>query len=238
MDYSEKKKMSQIKIPKSKEIFYFDHEVYDEKLLGPFISKENLDYILTECEKVVCMSHVKKANFEKQIIKKWIYIFGIISIIIFLIFLFILYYTPRYNNAKTLYYIAFSCGIFGNFILFIVIFYNILKKKVIGKHIEDFIYEELTNYFKSVKNNIEQLSFKYDKKKKAIILSYPEYKERKNKKKIKFDKRESEFLLESQNFYFPSRESANLIVHSFDNFSPRENLISLLKNDNKKKKRK
>jgi hypothetical protein len=238
MDLHEKKKLAQLKIPQSSEIFYFDHDVYDEKILGPFISKENFDYILTECEKVVCMSHIKKVNFEKQTIKKWIYIFGIISIIIFIIFLIILLYIPRHNNTKTLYYVGFSCGIFGYFILFIIIFYNIFKKKVIGKHIEDFVYEELTNYFKSVKNDVEEISFKYDKKKKMIILSFPEYKERKNKKKIKFGTRESEFLLESQNFYFPSRESANLIVHSFDNFSPRDNLISLLKNDNKMKKKK
>ena len=238
MDLSAKKRITQIKIPQSEEIFYFDHDVYDEKILGPFITKENFDYILTECEKVVCMSHIKKAKFEKQIIKKWIYIFVIISIIIFLIFLLILYYIPRYNNTKTLYYIAFSCGIFGYICLFIIIFYNIFKKKVIGKSIEDFVYEEVTNYFKSVNNNIEEISFKYDKKRKMIILSFPEYKQRKNRKKIQIDKRESDILLKSNNYYLPTRESDNLIVHSFDNFSPRDNVITILKNDNKMKKRK
>ena len=184
------------------------------------------------------MSHIKKAKYEKQIIKKWIYIFVIISIIIFLIFLLILYYIPRYNNTKTLYYIAFSCGIFGYICLFIIIFYNIFKKKIIGKSIEDFVYEEVTNYFKSVNNNIEEISFKYDKKRKMIILSFPEYKQRKNRKKIQIDKRESDILLKSNNYYLPTRESDNLIVHSFDNFSPRDNVITILKNDNKMKKRK
>ena len=179
MEFEEINKIHQIKIPQSEEIFYFVHDVYDEKALKPFITKENFDYILTECEKVVCLGHIKKAKFEKQIIKKWIYIFVLISILIFIFFLIILYYSPRYNKGKKLYLISICFGIFGYLILFFVILYNFCKSKIIGKNIEDFVDEELTKYFNQIKTTLDEINFRYDKKKKMIILSYPEYNHRK-----------------------------------------------------------
>ena len=214
MEFEEINKIHQIKIPQSEEIFYFVHDVYDEKALKPFITKENFDYILTECEKVVCLGHIKKAKFEKQIIKKWIYIFVLISILIFIFFLIILYYSPRYNKGKKLYLISICFGIFGYLILFFVILYNFCKSKIIGKNIEDFVDEELTKYFNQIKTTLDEINFRYDKKKKMIILSCPEKKERKHKIKNKLSQRNELFL--GKNIIVQRKENGNLIVNSFD----------------------
>ena len=214
MDLEEKKKIHQIKIPQSDEIFYFDHNVYDEKALKPFITKEYLDYIITECEKVVCLGHIKKSKFENQKIKKWIYILPLISIIIFIIFLIILYYSPRYNKGKKLYLTSICFGFFGYLILLSIIFYNFCKRKVIGKNIEDFVDDELTKYFNQIKTNLNEINFRYDKKKKMIILSCPEKKERKHKIKNKLSQRNELFL--GKNIIVQRKENGNLIVNSFD----------------------
>ena len=214
MDLEEKKKIHQIKIPQSDEIFYFDHNVYDEKALKPFITKEYLDYIITECEKVVCLGHIKKSKFENQMIKKWIYILPLISILIFIIFLIILYYSPRYNKGKKLYLTSICFGFFGYLILLSIIFYNFCKRKVIGKNIEDFVDDELTKYFNQIKTNLNEINFRYDKKKKMIILSCPEKKERKHKIKNKLSQRNELFL--GKNIIVQRKENGNLIVNSFD----------------------
>ena len=214
MDLEEKKKIHQIKIPQSDEIFYFDHNVYDEKALKPFITKEYLDYIITECEKVVCLGHIKKSKFENQKIKKWIYILPLISIIIFIIFLIILYYSPRYNKGKKLYLTSICFGFFGYLILLSIIFYNFCKRKVIGKNIEDFVDDELTKYFNQIKTNLNEINFRYDKKKKMIILSCPEKKEKKHKNKNKLSQRNELFL--GKNIIVQRKENGNLIVNSFD----------------------
>ena len=214
MDLEEKKKIHQIKIPQSDEIFYFDHNVYDEKALKPFITKEYLDYIITECEKVVCLGHIKKSKFENQMIKKWIYILPLISILIFIIFLIILYYSPRYNKGKKLYLTSICFGFFGYLILLSIIFYNFCKRKVIGKNIEDFVDDELTKYFNQIKTNLNEINFRYDKKKKMIVLSCPEKKERKHKIKNKLSQRNELFL--GKNIIVQRKENGNLIVNSFD----------------------
>ena len=154
MDLSAKKRITQIKIPQSEEIFYFDHDVYDESILGPFIPKENFNYILTECEKIVCKSHVKKEKFDKQELKTWIYVFGGIILIIFLIFLIILYYSPRYKEGKNLYLISIGFALFGIFIIVILLFYNIFKSKRVGKDIDDFVSEDLKIYLTTIQKEI------------------------------------------------------------------------------------
>ena len=78
--------LSHINIKQSDEIFYFEHNVYNEKKLGEYISKERLDYIITECEKIVCMCHVKKSQYEKQDIKRFVYILSLISVFSFIIY--------------------------------------------------------------------------------------------------------------------------------------------------------
>ena len=135
------------------------------------ISKENFDNILTECEKVVCKSHVKKAKFDKQELSSWIYTFGIISFIIFIIFLIILYYSPRYSNGKELSIISIVFALFGSLILIIVLIYNIFKKKIIGKDIEDFVNEDLNKYLDKIKKKFTNgINFTYNQKKKMIIF--------------------------------------------------------------------
>ena len=214
MELPAQNKYEKLEIPQSDEIFYFDHNVYDEKALKPFITKEYLDYIITECEKVVCLGHIKKSKFENQMIKKWIYILPLISILIFIIFLIILYYSPRYNKGKKLYLTSICFGFFGYLILLSIIFYNFCKRKVIGKNIEDFVDDELTKYFNQIKTNLNEINFRYDKKKKMIVLSCPEKKERKHKIKNKLSQRNELFL--GKNIIVQRKENGNLIVNSFD----------------------
>ena len=155
-----------LQIPQSDEIFYFNHDVYDDYLLKNIISKENFDNILTECEKVVCKSHVKKAKFDKQELSSWIYTFGIISFIIFIIFLIILYYSPRYSNGKELSIISVVFALFGSLILIIVLIYNIFNKKIIGKDIDDFVNEDLNKYLDKIKTKFTNgINFTYNQKK-------------------------------------------------------------------------
>jgi hypothetical protein len=95
-----------------------------------------------------------------------------------------------------------------------IIFYNFCKRKVIGKNIEDFVDDELTKYFNQIKTNLNEINFRYDKKKKMIILSCPEKKERKHKIKNKLSQRNELFL--GKNIIVQRKENGNLIVNSFD----------------------
>lgn len=74
MELNDQKYYSELEIPKSEEIFYFEHSVYDNSQLGQFITKENFDYILTEAEKIVCDCTVRKEKYERLSIKSWVYI--------------------------------------------------------------------------------------------------------------------------------------------------------------------
>ncbi len=212
MELNEQKYYSELEIPKSEEIFYFEHSVYDNAQLGQFITKENFDYILTEAEKIVCDCTVRKEKYERLSIKSWVYILGIASIISFIIFFIILYYGPRYENGKTLNWISISFGIFALLIILALMLFNLLKRKTYGKTIDDFIYEQLTKYFARIQNQLsENIYFKYDKKKKALILKYPNpltYKKSNHKNELAFD---SEYnLLRSKE----SRKRGEYIEHN------------------------
>ena len=141
------KNLSSIKIKQSDEIFYFDHNVYNEKYLGKYISKEQLDYIITECEKIVCMCHVKKSQYEKQDIEKFVYILSNVSVASFILFFIILYYFPRIKKKRKIYLFEIYFGVIGYIILLIIIIYNAFKKKTNEKFVNDFINEDLTKYF-------------------------------------------------------------------------------------------
>lgn len=215
-----------LQIPQSDEIFYFNHDVYDNYLLKNIISKENFDNILTECEKVVCKSHVKKAKFDKQELSSWIYTFGIISFIIFIIFLIILYYSPRHSNGKELSIISVVFALFGSLILIIVLIYNIFKKKIIGKDIEDFVNEDLNKYLDKIKKKFTNgINFTYNQKKKMIIFSFP--KENSKIRKIKLDREDNEILNSDANL-FQNIESKS--ISNFDNLSPNDNKNSNFNN--------
>ena len=191
MELNDQKYYSELEIPKSEEIFYFEHSVYDNAQLGQFITKENFDYILTEAEKIVCDCTVRKEKYERLSIKSWVYILGIASIISFIIFFIILYNGPRYENGKTLNWISISFGIFALLIILVLMLFNLLKRKTYGKTIDDFIYDQLTKYFARIQNQLsENIYFKYDKKKKALILKYPNpitYKKSNHKNELAFD---------------------------------------------------
>ena len=97
MDLQEQN-LSHIKIKQSDEMFYFEHNVYNEKYLGEYISKERLDYIFTECEKIVCMCHIKKSQYEKQARHSKICLYFIINISFFFYYLF--YNTLLFSKNK------------------------------------------------------------------------------------------------------------------------------------------
>ena len=158
------KNLSSIKIKQSDEIFYFDHNVYNEKYLGKYISKEQLDYIITECEKIVCMCHVKKSQYEKQDIKKFVYILSNVSVASFILFFIILYYFPRIKKKRKIYLFEIYFGVIGYIILLIIIIYNAFKKKNNEKFVDEFIYNDLTKYFTSLKPYLKTLLLNIIKK--------------------------------------------------------------------------
>ncbi len=209
MESTEQNNYFELIIPQSDEIFYFNHDVYNDSILCSYISRKNFDDILTECEKVVCKSHVNKRNFEKQELKIWIYIMTIISLIVFLISLSIIIYSVRYRHKKYLYLISIYFSIFGLFILMILLFYNICSAKITGKDINDFIFEDLTKFLESINKQYNQkIIFNYNKVRKEIIMSIPSQYKQEKYKKLKFDKR---------NFY----TQQNLPLSSaFGNLSP------------------
>ncbi len=195
MELPDQYKYEKLEIPQSDEIFYFDHNVYDESILGSLIPKENFNYILTECEKVICKSHVKKENFDKQELRTWIYVFGGIILIVFLIFLIILYYSPRYKEGKNLYKISIGFALSGIFIIIILLLYNVFKSKRVGKDIDDFVSEDLEIYLSSIQKQLHHgIKFNYDKKRRMIIMSYPNNVIKKSK-----SKRNEYALLSDQN---------------------------------------
>lgn len=196
----------ELEIPKSEEIFYFDHNVYNSQL-SDYITRENFDFILTEAEKVVCKCTVEKEKYEKISIKTFVYIFGLLSLISFLIFFIILYYGPRYKNGKTLYKISIYFGSFAILLLFILFFYNIMKKITHGKTIDDLIYDYLFEYFNRIKNQLNQnISFKYDKDKKSLILKYPN-------PLIKKDLYKNHILIDSEYQLLKSKENRKKEYH-------------------------
>ena len=208
MDLQEQN-LSYIKIKQSDEIFYFEHNVYNEQYLGEYISKERLDFIITECEKIVCMCHVKKSQYEKQDIKRFVYILSYISVFSFIVFFIILYYYPRIKKKRKIYLFEIYFGVLGYIILLIIIIYNAFKKKTNEKFVDEFIYDDLTKYFKSLKKIFKNITFQYNKRKKMIILFYPKYKE--NVIQIKIDKK-SEIILETEGNYLPTKESADNFI--------------------------
>ena len=210
MELPAQNKYEKLEIPQSDEIFYFDHDVYDESILGPFIPKENFNYILTECEKIVCKSHVKKEKFDKQELKTWRYVFGGIILIIFLIFLIILYYSPRYKEGKNLYLISIGFALFGIFIIVILLFYNIFKSKNVGKEIDDFVSEDLIKYLSTIQKELSnEIIFSYDKKKKMIIMNYPLENKKETLRRLRLEKR-NEVALNSEHNLLPSKDLKNL----------------------------
>ncbi len=212
MDLQEQN-LSHINIKQSDEIFYFEHNVYNEKKLGEYISKERLDYIITECEKIVCMCHVKKSQYEKQDIKRFVYILSLISVFSFIIYFIILYYFPRIKKRKKIYLFEIYFGVFGYIILLIIIIYNAFKKKNNEKFVDEFIYNDLTKYFISLKKIFKNITFKYNKEREMIILYYPKHKD--NIIQIKIDKK-SEIILETEGNYLPTKESVENFIRNED----------------------
>ena len=107
-------------------------------------------------------------------------------------------------------------GVFGYIILLIIIIYNAFKKKNNEKFVDEFIYNDLTKYFTSLKTLFKNITFKYNKERKMIILYYPKHKD--NIIQIKIDKK-SEIILETEGNYLPTKESV-------ENFIPNEDKIT------------
>ena len=129
-------------------------------------------------------------------------ILGIISLIFLIIFFIVLYYGPRYENGKTLNWISIIFGICSLLIILILMLFNLLKRKTYGKTIDDFIYDQLTKYFERIQNQLsENIHFKYDKKKKALILKYP------NPITYKKFSHKNEIILDSEYNLLRSKES-------------------------------
>ena len=81
--------------------------------------------------------------------------------------------------------------------------YNLFKRITLKKTIDDLIYDYLTQYFETIKNQLsEYISFRYDKKKKALILKYPNLNNNKKRNTLK-----NEINLDSEYNLLRSKES-------------------------------
>ena len=155
---------------------------------------------------IVTFIRERKANH----LWRWIYVFGGIILIIFLIFLIILYYSPRYKEGKNLYLISIGFALFGIFIIVILLFYNIFKSKNVGKEIDDFVSEDLIKYLSTIQKELSnEIIFSYDKKKKMIIMNYPLENKKETLRRLRLEKR-NEVALNSEHNLLPSKDLKNL----------------------------
>ena len=96
-----------IRIEKSDEDFFLVHDTYEPSYLSNLITRKEYDNIITEAEKIMCYSSIKKQQYEKIEINLWINLLLLLSIVFFILFMIFLSFAPREKkHNKTLYYIS------------------------------------------------------------------------------------------------------------------------------------
>ena len=163
--------VKKIRIEKGDEDFFLVHDTYEPSYLSNLITRKQYDDIITEAEKIMCFSAIKKQQFEKVEINLWINLLLILTIFLFILFIIFLSTAPRQKkHNKTLYYFSIGFVSLGIFILIIVEIYNNVKKIERGKTLNDFIIKDMKKYCKNVNKNINKnLSFYYDRDEEILI---------------------------------------------------------------------
>ena len=160
-----------IRIEKSDEDFFLVHDTYEPSYLSNLITRKEYDDIITEAEKIMCYSSIKKQQYEKIEINLWTNLLLFLAIVFFILFMIFLSIAPREKkNNKTLYYISIVFVILGIIFLIIVEVFNIVKKVEKGKTLNDFIIQDMKKFCKNVNEKINKnLNFYYDGNEEILI---------------------------------------------------------------------
>jgi len=156
--------IKKIRIDKSDEDFFLLHDTYEPLLLSKYINRKDYDNIITEAEKIMCFSAIKKQKFEKVEISFIIYVVLFFTLFLFILFLIVLWIAVRNKKYyKILYYFSIGILSFGILLLIIVEFYNNLKKIEKGKTLNDFIVKDMNVFCKKINEKINKnINFYYD----------------------------------------------------------------------------
>ena len=156
--------IKKIRIDKSDEDFFLLHDTYEPLLLSKYINRKDYDNIITEAEKIMCFSAIKKQKFEKVEISFIIYVVLFFTLFLFILFLIVLWIAVRNKKYyKILYYFSIGILSFGILLLIIVEFYNNLKKIEKGKTLNDFIVKDMSVFCKKINEKINKnINFYYD----------------------------------------------------------------------------
>jgi len=163
--------VKKIRIEKGDEDFFLVHDTYEPLYLSNLISRKQYDDIITEAEKIMCFSAIKKQQFEKVEINLWINLLLFFTIILFFLYMIFLSIAPRQKkHNKTLYYFSIGFVSLGIIFLIIVEIYNNVKKVKRGKTLNDFIINDMKKYCNNVNKKInENLNFYYDYDEEILI---------------------------------------------------------------------
>jgi hypothetical protein len=165
--------IKKIRIDKSDEDFFLLHDTYEPLLLSKFINRKDYDNIITEAEKIMCFSAIKKQKFEKVEIHFLVYVVLFFALFLFIFFMVILWIAVRNKKKKynkILYYVSIGLVSFGILLLIIIEIYNNLKKIEKGKTLNDFIVKDMNVFCKKINEGLNKnICFYYDEVDEILI---------------------------------------------------------------------
>lgn len=170
-----------IKIKILEKQFLFAPKTYNSKFLSQFITSKEYNKIISDANFILNNSKIKKMKYEKISINKWVKISSFIILALIIIFIILLYYSPRVKNGNINKIFGIIIGTIGLVLIFGMELYNIifgLKKK---KDIEDFFMEELNDFIEETnKNFCENIYFTFLPEERMMICYSKKIIEEKN----------------------------------------------------------
>lgn len=158
-----------ISVCMSKDDLIFDRGTYDKNILENELSSQDYDNIINEAEKIISSCWIKKRKHETIKTPNWIYMLFLSSLICFIIYMFLLFYSSRRKNGKTLKILSIIFAIFGCVISAMIVAYNLLRPITKQKNLDDFISEDLNQFCKMINTKLStNLLFKYNKTEKSL----------------------------------------------------------------------
>lgn len=158
-----------ISVHLSKDDLIFDRGTYDKDILKNDISKQDYDNIINEAEKIISSCWIKKRKYEEIKTPNWIYMLFLSSLICFIIYMFLLFYSSRRKNGKALMILSIIFAIFGCIIAAMIVIYNLLRQITKQKNLEDFIAKDLNQFCKMINKKISNnLLFQFNKVEKSL----------------------------------------------------------------------
>jgi len=139
--------------------------------LRNYISKEKFNDILDKLNIIIYDAKIKKANFDKVEISKWVYILILISFFFVICYIFLFFYSPRVENNQNIMKIFGSIFFFGALsILLLIEGYYSFRKLEGDKTLYDFYKDDIINFIEKVNDEWKDfIIFKFDERNKNII---------------------------------------------------------------------